>query len=65
MKAIVTPWDVVNDTYQAKRFVAMKLDGVGNEKDVRREVAQMSESGTRTVLITDEQYERLDKRFFD
>jgi hypothetical protein len=59
MKAIVTPYDITTENAQAKRFVAMHLEGVASEADVSRETSRMSEQGTRSVLITDEQATRL------
>jgi hypothetical protein len=60
MKAIVTPYDIVTEEYQAKRHVALHMRGVACEEDVRREIAKMSERGTRTVLVTDEQAARVE-----
>lgn len=59
MNEVMSPYDVVTDNYKAKRHIAMRLLGVASEKDVEREIAQMSERGTTTVLINNEQYARL------
>ena len=59
MIEIITPYSVVTEREEAKRFVAMHLDAVAREEDVNAETAQMGEAGTNTVLITEEQNTRL------
>lgn len=59
MRVVVTPWNVVTNNREAKDFVARHLDGVTCQLDVNREIDKMSDHGTNSVLITEEQAARL------